>query len=251
MASFKPNDRRRAPRRLLARVFIATTAAMAAVACGRESAAGDSVSRGTNQVDAKDSAALAVSDSAARDSAARARQDSINRAQPGYVIDSVLPVEEEMRRFQATLGDRPVTFSGGAATRDALVRAFIDAIERKDERSLRRLVVDRAEFAFLIYPTSPNTKPPYRLSPDIVWMQRSAATDKSVTRLLQRFGGQAAGYVGYSCTDTAVHQGQNRVWTQCVVRLRTPAGDSAAMRLFGPIVARAGTYKFLSLASGL
>ena len=40
-------------------------------------------------------------DSIRADSVARARQDSINRATPGYVIDSLLPPEEEARRFRA------------------------------------------------------------------------------------------------------------------------------------------------------
>src|SRR5688572_10152652 len=108
---------------------------------------------------------LAARIDGAGDSIARVRQDSLNRAQPGYVIDSVLPVEEEIRRFQATLGDRPYALSGGAADRTSLVRSFVEAIERHDERALQRLVVDRAEFGYLIYPDSPNTRPPYRLSP--------------------------------------------------------------------------------------
>src|SRR5678815_1044414 len=48
-------------------------------------------------------------DSVRADSIARARQDSINRASPGYVIDSVLPVEEELRRFRAAVGGTTAT----------------------------------------------------------------------------------------------------------------------------------------------
>src|SRR5215218_6925464 len=33
----------------------------------------------------------------------RARQDSVVRARPGYIIDSILPVQEEIRRFQTSL----------------------------------------------------------------------------------------------------------------------------------------------------
>jgi hypothetical protein len=56
------------------------------------------------------------------DSVARARQDSINRAQPGYIVDSVLPVEEELRRFREALGGTPATkLANGSESREALV----------------------------------------------------------------------------------------------------------------------------------
>ena len=45
-------------------------------------------------------AATVRADSIRRDSVARARQDSINRTLPGYVVDSILPIEEEVRRFK-------------------------------------------------------------------------------------------------------------------------------------------------------
>jgi hypothetical protein len=199
-------------------------------------------------------ARIAVADSSRgsiADSIARVRQDSINRAQPGYVVDSVLPVEEEIRRFHNTLGRRTIGLSGGTTTRDALVRTLIGALERNDEQALRRLVVDRAEFGFLVYPTSPHTRPPYRLSPDIVWLQRSAGTEKALTRLLQRFGGRPSGFAGYACEEAPAHQGSNRIWGPCVVRLRNHTGDSAPLQLFGPIIERDGMYKFLSLANGL
>ena len=194
---------------------------------------------------------LAARIGGAGDSIARVRQDSINRAQPGYVIDSILPVEEEIRRFQAALVDRPQTLSGGAADRTSLVRSFVEAIERNDERALQRLVVDRAEFGYLIYPDSPNTRPPYRLSPEIVWLQRSAATGKAISRLLERFGGRPLEYAGYACDEPPERQGRNHVWDRCVVRRQPSSGENTDLRLFGPIVERGGRYKFLSLTSGL
>src|SRR5688500_1978013 len=205
-----------------------------------------------------DSPAIPPSDAAvdaagaiARDSVARAREDSVNRAQPGYVIDSVFPVEEEIRRFQRALGERPRSLSGGARDRTSLVRAFVQAIERRDERALRGLVISQAEFGYLIYPDSPNARPPYRLSPDIVWLQRSAATDKAVTRLLSQFGGRTLRFDGYVCDEASERQGRNQLWVRCLVRRAENQRESRMLRLFGPIVERDGQFKFLSLAGGL
>jgi len=222
------------------RLCIAALAGLASLSCkGRETVK---------------SAEAAPPDSAAvteRAAAERARHDSVVRSRPGYVIDSILPVDEEIRRFQTTVRERPVRLSHGAESRSALLRRFVEAVERKDTTALARLVVSRAEFGYLIYPSSPNVAPPYRQSPELVWLSRSAATDKGMTRLLARFGGKSMGYAGYVCGGAVARQGQNTVWSGCAVKRVGSAGDTTQIRLFGPIVERHGRFKFLSLSNGL
>lgn len=181
---------------------------------------------------------------------ARARQDSILRATPGYIVDSILPIEEQVGRFQAALGPAPKSFAHGAPSRDALVRAFVRAIEENDTTALVRLVVSRREFGYLVYPTSPNVRPPYRQAPQLVWLQRSSMTNKAASRLLERFGGRPLGVVGYRCPTPPATQGENALWDGCVVSRRA-AGESSSLRMFGPIIERGGTFKFLSLSTGL
>ena len=198
------------------------------------------------EASAPDSATLAR-----RAESERARQDSIVRARPGYIIDSILPVEEEIRRFQATIPVRPTAFSNAARTRSELVKQFVRALEQNDTTGVRQLVVDRAEFAYLVYPTSPNVAPPYRQSPGLVWLLRSASTDKAVHRLFGRFGGKPLGYAGFTCSGAVDRQGANTLWSECVMKHVTTQGDSAQLRMFGAIVGRLGQFKFLSLTNGL
>ena len=215
-------------------------AAVATLACdGREAIR-------TAEASAPDSATLAR-----RAEADRARQDSIVRARPGYIIDSILPVEEEIRRFQATIPARPTEFTNAAPTRSQLVKQFVRALERNDTTALRRLVIDRGEFGYLVYPTSPNVAPPYRQSPDLVWLFRSASSDKAVGRLFGRFGGKPLGYVGCACPGAVDRQGENTLWSDCVVKRITTGGDSVRLRMFGAIVGRGGQFKFVSLTNGL
>ena len=195
--------------------------------------------------------AEATADSSTRVESARARHDSTVRMRPGYVVDSILPVDVEIRRFQATLGEQPAGLTGGAVSREALVRAFVRAIEQNDTSALAGLVVDRREFGFLVYPDSPNAMPPYRQSPSIVWLTRSAGTEKSAGRLLQRFAGRSMAYAGFTCPTDAAVQGANTIWSNCVVNRLGAAGDTTRVRLFGAIMERGGRYKFLSLAGGL
>jgi hypothetical protein len=197
-------------------------------------------------------AKASTSDSATWADHQRSRQDSIVRSRPGYVIDSIRPVAEEIRRFQATLDTHPTTLTDAATSRSRLVRRFVQALENNDAAGLAKLVVNRAEFGLLIYPSSPNAAPPYRQSPELVWLARSASTDKAAHRLLARFGGKPFGYVGYDCADPATREGRNTLWAGCTVRFAEHAGaDTARLRLFGSIVARDGRFKFVSLTNGL
>jgi len=122
-------------------------------------------------------------DSVRADSIARARQDSINRASPGYVVDSVLPVEEELRRFRAAVGGTTATeLRHASLSRADIVRRFVRDLSTRDTTDLRRAVIDSREFADLVYPDSPNTRPPYRQSPAFVWMQIAGQSTSGLTR---------------------------------------------------------------------
>jgi hypothetical protein len=190
------------------------------------------------EASAPDSATLAR-----RAEADRAHQDSIVRARPGYIIDSILPVEQEIRRFQATIPVRLTAFSNAARSRSGLVKQFVRSLERNDTTALRRLVVDRAEFGYLVYPTSPNAAPPLPPIPDLVWLSRWPAPigATAASRLLDRFGGSPLGYAGFTCPESADRQrGKHDVSAPCIVTRVASSGDTTRLRMFGAIVGRDG-----------
>ena len=191
-----------------------------------------------------------VADSVRVDSIARARQDSINRASPGYVIDSILPVEEELRRFRLAIGgDEATELRNASPSREALVRRFMKDLSSRDSLDLRAATISPREFADLLYPTSPNSRPPYRLSPAFVWMRLAGQSHSGLTRVLQRRGGQRFGYAGHACQSNPEIQGKNRLWTGCLVTLVGGSADTTRQRLFGTIVERDGRFKFVSLVN--
>jgi hypothetical protein len=183
------------------------------------------------------------------DSMARVRQDSINRTQPGYVVDSILPPEEALRRFRADIADPPSAFVNGADSRDALVSKWVRALEANDSLTLIRMAINRPEFAFLVYPSSPNAHPPLHQPPQIAWTLLSSASVTGFRRALIKYGGKSLGFLGYDCQDPPETQGSNRIWANCRVRRLDIAGDTNAAELFGPIIERRGQFKFLSLAN--
>jgi hypothetical protein len=178
---------------------------------------------------------------------ARARQDSINRASPGYVIDSVLSVEEEIRRFRAAIGgDAVVELRGASESRAELVKRFVRDLAAGDTVDLKHAVISPREFVDLVYPTSPNTRPPYRQNPAFVWMQVSGQSASGLTRVVQRRARQQLTYASHECDAKPEVHGPNHLWLRCSVRLVSAAGDTTTQRLFGTIIERHGRFKFIS-----
>jgi hypothetical protein len=129
------------------------------------------------------------------------------------------------------------------------VQRWVAAVEQNDSLSLIRLAVNRPEFALLIYPSSPYTKPPTRQSPWLVWQQLSDASALGFRRTTSRLGGRPLGVVDWSCRGEPEVQGENRIWNECRVRRVVAPGDTVIQQMFGPIIARDGVYKFVTLAN--
>jgi hypothetical protein len=171
-------------------------------------------------------------------------------APPALPVDSLLPPEEALRRFRDGL---PVVtaYAGGAPSRDSLVRLFVGAVERRDTALVNRLIVSRAEFAHLWYPTSPLREPPYGLDPQMTWFQLRTQSEKGIGRVFDRLGGRPLRLAGIDCPTDEQAQGENRVWEGCAVRLRDADGRTRAHRLFGAIVERGGQHKFVGYGNDL
>jgi hypothetical protein len=172
---------------------------------------------------------------------------STTRPSRPAAVDSSLPLEEALRRFRAGL---PVVtrLSGGELTREALVRRFVRAVERRDTVAVRAMVLSRAEFAYLYYPHSPFTRDPHRQMAGLVWLFTQVNSSKGITRAFDRFGSRPLFYRGHRCNVRPQGQGPNLLWEDCVLRL----GDGPAageVRLFGSIIERDGHLKFVSYAN--
>lgn len=166
------------------------------------------------------------------------------------VVDSVIPREEALQRFQSGLRP-PERLAGGAEGREELVDLFVTALEASDTAALAALTITRAEFAFLYYPTNPQSLPPYDLSPDLSWFLLETNGRKGLKHALEERGGRPLGYVDHVCIGEPSREGENTVWGPCVVRRVQAAGDTVTERLFGPIIERGGRYKFVNLSNKL
>jgi len=170
------------------------------------------------------------------------------RAEAAIHVDSSVAPEVELARFREGLAV-PAGLTGGASSRDALVRSFVRGLETRDSIELGDLLMSKAEFAYLYYPTHPEARAPYNLSPELMWFMLDSHSRRGLNEAWEQRGGRPLKYVGYSCAQT-LHQGKNTVWTGCMIKRRDGTGI-VEEALFGPIVERGGTYKFVSYTNKL
>ena len=193
-------------------------------------------------------AAALVATGCDRPAVAGGRSPRTDAPAEGVKIDSILPPGEALRRFQAEL---PVVteLRDGPRGRDALVSKFMKALERADTALLDELVLSKAEYGFLFFPTSVYSRKPYELPPDIAWLLNEQNGKKGATRLLRRLGGHALHFGGYTC-GSSVREQENAFWRDCEVKYVDPGSSRQVTRkLFGTIMERGDRYKFLSYAN--
>ena len=147
------------------------------------------------------------------------------------------------------LEEAPRTLNGSEPSKDQLIWTFVRALESSDTASLARLALTRAEVAYLVFPESPLSAPPYSQAPDLVWMRESYATVTGLERLLNRLGGKPLGFRSLSCAESSVVEGKNRIWRDCTVRFAPPGGTAQTLQLFASIIEREGRFKILSYAN--
>lgn len=163
-------------------------------------------------------------------------------------VDSVFPIEDEVRRFRTQLAAGATELTGGASSADMLVERFVAALQTADTAALAGMTIDAAEFIDLYYPHTRFTSGPYEMSPSLVWFQLQNYGGKGLRRALARFGGQPLGYVGFAC-DTEAQEGPNVILSDCVVRVRDDNSTTQLLSLFGPVIGRSGAWKFVSYAN--
>jgi hypothetical protein len=195
--------------------------------------------------------AAAVIGVAACDRGSSAETGAAVAAASAGVIDSALPIDTLLQRFRATIPDTPTVLTGGETSPERLTRALFAALASNDTATLRALVLSRAEFAWLYYPHTIYTRPPYEFGPELLWLQLGGNSEKGVVRLLRRYGGSPLRLGALLCPDSVQQEGPNTIIAGC--RVRFAAADSAAreLRIFGSLLNRDGRYKFVSYANEL
>jgi hypothetical protein len=164
------------------------------------------------------------------------------------VIDSAIPVDVALTRFRRDLS-KPDRLHSDVSRRDALVKRVVVALSNADTAMVERLALDRAEYAWFYYPTTTISRPPYELPPALAWFQLQEKNRKGALRALRELGGHRVELRGYRCAPKPTQEGDNRLWTGCLVTIARDGAAPVSIRLFGAIIERGGRFEVLSYAN--
>lgn len=169
----------------------------------------------------------------------------------GGVVDSVLPIAEQLRRFRADLGNDPDSLRGGSSSINALVERWARAVSKNDTAALTAMTLDRAEFAWVYYPGSKLSTPPYEAPPQLLWGQIQSNSDNGMRRMFAKFGNRPFRVESVECPAASDSTDRMRAFSDCAVRVRTENGPVVTARFFGSIIEARGRFKFLGYANSL
>lgn len=178
-----------------------------------------------------------------------ASPDSLRKT-PGYVVDSVFPPEEAMRRFRATVpGSAPTRLAGGASSVDDLIRRYWVALTAADTSAVRSLSVSQAEFAYLYLPDSPEIRS--GMQPAIAWLVLDEASVRGLSRArLRAEAARNVPAVGVACDGNEVANGAAQIQGPCGIVLQRAAG-SDTIWIANRVILRDGVVKLLGFANPL
>ena len=178
--------------------------------------------------------------------------DSLRKT-PGYIIDSILPPAEALRRLQQEVTDPiPTRLTGGADSRAALIRAYWEALQRTDTTLIRSLVVSKAEFAYLYFPESS----PFAsgMQPVPAWVLYEAQTGRGLTAASSQAREAAAGRAvlrDVTCRAGGRMEGASETSGPCGVVVRWPDQRTDTLWIASTVIRRDGRYKLLGLDNAL
>ena len=166
--------------------------------------------------------------------------DTSGATPPSTVVDSILPPAEALRRFR--VGTDSVAMLAGLPSLRELLAEFRRAASADDTIALRGLAIDRGEFAWLVYPESRLSRPPYRQPPEIAWLVLRQASEGGLRKLLARRSTMTL--LDARCPDSAQVERRMRTISGCTVRVQTP-DNVRDVRLFGRVVELDGRWKIV------
>jgi hypothetical protein len=156
----------------------------------------------------------------------------------------------ELAEFRAGLTE-VTELTHGAGSLDSLAREIVAALVTQDRARLDQLALTRQEFAWLYYPTTPQSRPPYDLDPATMWLTTEAQSGKGLGRAMERLQGTPVVFEGIVCEGTVSVEGENRVRGPCTITLGGSKAVAGEGRLFGLVIERHGQWKVVSYTNRL
>jgi hypothetical protein len=131
-------------------------------------------------------------------------------------------------------------------TPDALARAVLDALARRDVATLRTLALSEREFRDHVWPELPVSRPERNVPFEYAWGQMKQRSDGSLAGTVSRYGGRPLRFVSARFTgDTTAYQTFS-VMRDSEIVAADEQGRELVLRLYGSALVKDGRYKLYS-----
>lgn len=166
---------------------------------------------------------------------------------PGPEGSAVRPVHEEVRRETPDAVAAPTPrLEGGADSLEALAKRALEALERRDAAALHALRVDAREYREVVWPELPQSKPPHTLTVDFHWGLLDTNSLKGMRNALRDFGGQHLELLEVFPEQGVEDHRTFQALRKVALKVKSPAGEVAVLRVLGSVIVQEGRYKLLS-----
>ena len=129
---------------------------------------------------------------------------------------------------------------------EALARAVLAAIEKRDAETLRALALNRKEFAEHVWPELPAARPERNLSPSFVWGDLNQKSNIMLRATLNAHGGKRYQLVSVHFQGETTEYESYRVRRESELTVTDANGTERKIRVFGSMIERGGRYKVFS-----
>ena len=137
----------------------------------------------------------------------------------------------------------PVPLSGAVDSPEALGRAVVERVSRRDLEGLRKLMLTRDEFEVYVWPHLPVSRPETNMPMSFVWNRLQQQSEGRLAQAVARHGGAPLTFVSIDFKGASSNYGDVRVDRDSTVTVRTATGEIEQLQLFGSMVRQGSGYK--------
>jgi hypothetical protein len=129
---------------------------------------------------------------------------------------------------------------------DVLGRELLNALSRRDRARLDELALNEDEFRAVVWPRLPASRPERALPFEYVWGDLHQKSIAYLGATVGGLGGQPLEFVGIRFLGDTTDYDEFRVHRDSILDVRTEAGDTTQVRVFGSMIEYAGRVKVFS-----
>ena len=129
---------------------------------------------------------------------------------------------------------------------EALSRAVLAALERRDADTLRTLAISKDEFTEQVWPELPAARPERNLNASFVWGDLNQKSNIMLRDTLTTNGGKTYALVSVRFLGEMTQYASYRVHREGELRVKDVDGTERDLRVFGSVIEKDGRYKVFS-----